>query len=474
MSPAARPGAVLATCCLSLFLVTMDITIVNVALPAIGRDLHASVSGLAWSIDGYTVVLASFLVLGGSLADRLGRRRVFQIGLVVFSAGSLACSLAPTIELLVACRVVQAIGGAMLNPVAMSIIVNVFTDPKRRAGAIGVWGSMHGVSMAVGPLVGGALVEAVGWRAIFWVNVPIGLVAIALTRRFVPESRADRPRRIDPVGQVLIVVGLAALTSSLIEGRSLGWGSAPIAGGLAMAAAALGLLVAYERRRREPLVDLRFFRSLPFSAATVVAVISFATFNGGLFLGSLYLQETRGLLPREAGMCLMPIAVALILCSPLSGRLVGAGLTRLALVLAGATIAAGALLLVALDVETPLAQVIAAFVLLGAGIGLANAPITSSAVSGMPRAQAGVASALAATSRQIGTTLGVALAGTIAGAAAASPVFATSTRPFWWLGVTGGVAIAILGIAATGGHARRSALAIESLLDEREVECPSK
>jgi EmrB/QacA subfamily drug resistance transporter len=465
MSPAVKPGAVLATCCLSLFLVTMDTTIVNVALPAIGRGLHASISGLQWSIDGYTVVLASFLVLGGSIADRLGRRRVFQLGLAVFGAGSLLCSLAPTIELLVACRVLQALGGAMLNPVAMSIIVNVFTDPRQRAGAIGVWGSVHGVSMAIGPLIGGALVEAVGWRAIFWVNVPIALLAITLTRRFVPESRAERPRRLDPVGQTLIVAGLAALTSSLIEGRSLGWRSAPIAGGLAAAALAFAALLAYERRRAEPLVDPRFFRSLPFSAAAVVAVISFATFNGGLFLGSLYLQEARGLSPRDAGLCLVPIAAALILCSPLSGRLVGAGLTRRALAAAGAALAAGALLLVGLDAATPLARVIAAFVLLGAGIGFANAPITSSAVSGMPRAQAGVAAALAATSRQVGATLGVALSGTIAGAAAANPGFATATRPFWWLGATGGIAIAMLGIAATGERARKSALAVRSLLD---------
>jgi len=179
----------------------------------------------------------------------------------------------------------------------------------------------------------------------------------------------------------------------------------------------------------------------------------------------LYLQETRGLLPRTAGMCLMPIAAALLLCSPLSGQLVGAGQTRRALVIAGGALTAGALLLVGLDAETPLAQVIAAFVLLGAGIGFANAPITSSAVAGMPRAQAGVASALAATSRQIGATLGVALAGTIAGAAAANPAFATSTRPYWWLGVTGGIAIALLGIAATGERARRSALEVKALLE---------
>jgi EmrB/QacA subfamily drug resistance transporter len=458
---------VLATCCLSLFLVTMDVTIVNVALPAIGRDLHASVSGLQWSIDGYTLVIASFLVLAGSTADRLGRRRVFQVGLAVFSAGSLACSFAPTIEVLVACRVIQAIGGAMLNPVAMSIIVNVFTDPKQRAQAIGMWGSVFGISMALGPLLGGFLVEAIGWPAIFWVNVPIALVAIVLTRRFVPESRAERPRRLDLVGQALIVVVLATLTSSLIEGPSAGWRSPLIVGGFAVAAASLVALVAYERRHSEPLIDPRFFRSVPFSVATIVAVIAFTMFNGALFLSSLYLQETRGLSPARAGLCLLPIAAALVVCSPLSGRLVGTGRARWALFVAGIALACGALLLVALDTGTELDRLVAAFGLFGIGFGLVNAPITTAAVSGMPRAQAGVASALASTSRQVGATLGVAVSGTIAGAVATSPTFAASTRPFWWLVVIGGATIAVLGIVATGARARRSVIAIASLVDDR-------
>jgi EmrB/QacA subfamily drug resistance transporter len=435
---------ILATCCLSLFLVTMDITIVNVALPAIGRDLGASVSGLAWAIDGYTVVLAAFLVLGGSIADRFGRRRVFQVGLVTFTAGSILCSCAPTIESLVAFRVVQAFGGTMLNPVAMSIIVNVYTDPKRRAQAIGVWAGVHGIAMAIGPLVGGALVQSVGWRAIFWVNAPIAAVAIAATRRFVPESRAERPRRFDPIGQALIAIGLALLTSALIEARR-SWHPELFA----VAVAALVALVAYERRRAEPLVDPRFFRSVPFSVATLVAVIAFAMFNGGLFLASLYLQQTRGLPPFRAGLCLMPIAVALVVCSPVSGRLVGAGHTREALVAAGATLALGALLLVRLGPHTPLVQVIAALAMFGVALGFANAPITNAAVSGMPRAQAGVAAALAATSRQVGATLGVAVAGSAA-------------HPFWWLALAGGAAIVGLGYIATGALARRSVLAVGS------------
>jgi EmrB/QacA subfamily drug resistance transporter len=465
VSKTVQPRIVLATCCLSLFLVTMDITIVNIALPAIGRDLGASVRGLQWAIDGYTVVLASFLVLGGSIADRFGRRRVFQIGLFVFCVGSLLSSFAPSIELLVAFRVVQALGGTMLNPVAMSIIVNVFTDPKERAQTIGVWAAVHGVSMALGPLLGGFLVEAVGWRSIFWVNVPVALVAIVLTRTFVPESRAERPRRVDLVGQGLIVVGLATLTSSLIEGRHAGWRSISITGGFAVAAIALVALVFYERRRFEPLVDPRFFKSVPFSVATIVAVIAFMVFNGGLFLSSLCLQETRGLSPRTAGLCLMPIAGALIVGSPISGRLVGANKTRHALVIAGAAFGAGGLLLSSHDADTPLVQMIAAFVAFGVGIGFVNAPITNTAVSGMPRAQAGIASALAATSRQIGATLGVALSGTIAGVSAKSPTFAASTRPYWWLVVAGGVAIVVLGVMATGARARRSVLAIRALVE---------
>ena len=190
-----RLGVILATCCLSLFVVGVDVTIVNIALPSIQRSFGASTSGLQWTIDAYTVVLASLLMLSGSLADRLGRRRVFQAGLALFTLGSLLCSLAPGLGWLVAFRMVQAVGGSMLNPVALAIIANTFTDPAKRARAMGVWGSVFGISLAVGPVLGGVLVGTVGWRSIFWVNVPVGLAAIWLTQRFVPESRAPRPRR---------------------------------------------------------------------------------------------------------------------------------------------------------------------------------------------------------------------------------------------------------------------------------------
>src|SRR6204780_2711818 len=208
-------GLVLAICFMSLFIVGIDVTIVNVALPSIQRDLHAPVSGLQWVVDAYTIVVASFLMLSGSTGDRIGRRRTFQTGLALFTLGSLLCSLAPSLIWLVAFRAVQALGGSMLNPVAMSIISNTFTDRAERARAIGLWGATFGASMALGPIVGGVLVASVGWRGIFWVNIPVGIVVLLLTALFVPESRAPRARRLDPLGQGLVIVTLAALTYAI-------------------------------------------------------------------------------------------------------------------------------------------------------------------------------------------------------------------------------------------------------------------
>src|SRR5919107_329004 len=210
---------------MSLFIVGLDVTIVNIALPSMRAALDASVAGLQWIIDAYTLVLASLLILAGSTADRVGRRRTFQTGLALFTAGSLLCSLAPSLGWLIAFRTVQAIGGSMLNPVAMSIITNVFTEPRERARAIGVWGGVIGISLGVGPVVGGLLTEAVGWRAIFWINVPIGLAAAVLAALFVPESRAPRPRRVDPIGQLLVLLLLASVTYAIINAPQAGWSS---------------------------------------------------------------------------------------------------------------------------------------------------------------------------------------------------------------------------------------------------------
>ncbi|HYQ16040.1 MAG TPA: MFS transporter [Polyangiaceae bacterium] len=469
---------ILFTCCLALVLTALDATIVNIALPAIRSDLHASVAELQWSIDAYTVIVASFLLLAGSIADRFGRRKTFQVGLVVFSVGSLLCSVAPSARVLVAARMLQALGGSMLNPVAMSIIVNTFLDPKERARAVGIWGAAFGVAMAAGPLLGGLLVDSAGWRSIFWVNIPLGLLALGLTARFVRESRAEQPRRFDFVAQGLVITALFALTSTVIDGRHAGWTSWPIALGFATTIASGIALVAWESRHHEPLLDPRFFRSLPFAAATLVAVLAFVAFSGFLFLNSLYLQEARGLSAAQAGLATLPIALALMVCSPLSGRLVAAGRARLALVVAGLALATGASLLAALEHDTPLVYLLAAYGIFGIGMGMVNAPITNTAVSGMPRARAGIASAVATTSRQVGASLGVALAGSLAGAGIESAHrrdFAAATHVFFWVSAGLGLVIVLLGVASTGARARASAARVASLLDapSRERSAPT-
>ena len=223
-----HPNLILGICCLSLLMVAMDATIVNVALPSIRHDLSASISGLQWVIDAYTMMVASLLMLAGSMADRFGRRRVFQTGMALFMLGSLLCSAAPDIHGLVAFRIVQALGATMLNPVAMSIIANTFHEPRARARAIGVWGAVAGVSMALGPVIGGALTQSVGWRSIFWVNLPVGAAAMLLAARYIPESKAPRARRVDPVGQALVFAILAAVTYAVIEGPHAGWHSTTI------------------------------------------------------------------------------------------------------------------------------------------------------------------------------------------------------------------------------------------------------
>jgi EmrB/QacA subfamily drug resistance transporter len=479
MNDLSRPRRllVLGICCMSLLIVGLDATIVNVALPSIHRALNASISGLQWTIDAYTLVLASLLMLAGSTADRIGRRLVFQIGLVVFSLGSLLCGIAPSLGVLIAARVVQAVGGSMLNPVAMSIIRNVFEDPRERAHAIGAWGAVFGLSLALGPVVGGALIDASSWRAVFFINVPIGLAAIALTALYVPESRAQRPRRLDPIGQLLVIVGLAALTFAIIEGPQAGWGSPQTIGVFALAAVSLIALVPYELHRRDPLIEMRFFRSAPLSGASVIAVLTFAGIGGFLFLNTLYLQSVRGLSPFHAGLYLLPMAAMIAICAPISGRILANRGARLPIVVAAVAITTAAVMLTQISRTTPFSYLVIAYGLFGLGAGMVNPPITNTAVTGMPAAQAGVASAVASTSRQVGTTLGVAVigavsAGTIARAIGAS--FAAATHTGWWIIAALGVAILAIGLLTTGSWAKRTARRAAEEFEEHQRPVPRR
>ena len=454
---------VLAICCSSLFIVGLDSTIVNLALPAIRSEFGASVEKLQWTIDAYTLVLASLLMVSGSTADRVGRRRTFQAGLVLFGIGSLLCGVAPTINLLILFRVLQAVGGSMLNPVAMSIITNTFTNPRERAQAIGVWGGVVGLSMAVGPVVGGALVDAAGWRFIFWINVPVTVAAVLMTALFVPESRAAVPRRMDPVGQVLVVLLLGGLTYGIIEGRTAGWGSPLIIGCFAVCVAAAVTLVYYERRREEPLLEPRFFRSAPFSGATLIAVCGFSALSGFLFLNSLYLQSARGFTALHAGLLTLPMAAMTVVFAPISGWLVGHRGPRVPLVVAGTMLTASGLILSRLGTSTSTAQLLIGYLVFGLGFGMLNAPITNAAVSGMPRSQAGVAAAIASTSRQVGASLGVAIAGTVLTARLVGPLetgFVDAARLCWYIIAGCGALVLILGLITTSAWARRTADAL--------------
>jgi EmrB/QacA subfamily drug resistance transporter len=437
-----RRYAILAICCLSLFIMSLDATIVNVALPSIGHDLNASTSGLQWVVDAYVLVLAGLVTAAGSMGDRFGHLRVFNIGLVVFTVGSLACSLAPSLGALIAFRVLQGVGGCMLNPNSLSLITSVFTDAKQRAFAYGFWGATFGASAAAGPVIGGALTDSIGWRSIFWVNIPIGIAALVLSRWLVPESKSKEPRKIDAPGQLLLIAALTVVTYALIDAPDAGWGSLQTVGLFALAAVLGVTFVVVELRSHAPVVDPRFFRSPPFTGAVSIAVLAFLVLGGFLFLNTLYLQDVRHLSPLDAGLATLPMTAMVALVSPFSGRLVGRSGPRLPLALSGALISGGAAVLAFAGHEPAYGVLAVGYVLLGLGFGFVNPPITNTAISGMPPSQSGTAAAVASTGRQVGSVLGVALIGSIA-----SPEV---PHAGWILLLACGVAIAAIAWRTTG------------------------
>ncbi|MER6049234.1 MFS transporter [Streptomyces sp. NPDC001793] len=457
-------------CSLAVFMVGLDSTALNVALPAMQHPLHTSVSGMQWVIDVYNLIVAALIVLAGSTADRVGRRRVFSFGLLLFGLGSALCGLAPTLEVLIGCRVVQALGGVMIAPVSLSVITHSFTEPEQRHRAIGMWSAAFGTGLAIGPVVGGALVSADGWRSIFWINVPIALCALLLTRLFVPESHSTEARPADVLGQLWVVALLGSLTYAIIEAPHEGWGSTSILACLAIAAAALALFLTWERRCPQPLVDLRFFRSVPFSGSVVISLAAFAALGGYLFVSTLYLQDVRGVSAFAAGLWMLPMPVMTVACAPVAGRLSGDHGSRRPLLLAGAAMSASGLLMAVCRAQDGALSLCLAYALFGAGIGLVDVPATALAVAGMPRARAGTASAITMAACRLGVVLGVAgfgavLAlglphGVLPGPDGASPVasaFGSAEQPVWWLVTSCGALVALLGLCVTGRRARATA-----------------
>jgi EmrB/QacA subfamily drug resistance transporter len=477
-----RRVVVLLICSSSLFITYLDSTILNVALPTLQKDLHASIAGLQWVSDAYLLVVASLLMLTGSTADRLGRKRLFLVGLAGFSLGSLLCSLAPNTGSLIALRMLQGLGGSMLTPVSLSIVRNTFHDPKERAQALGIWSGIFGVAAACGPVVGGILVSSVGWRSIFWVNVPIGIAMIIATIRYVPESRAPRPRRVDVPGQLLMIVFLGSLTYAVIQGPVSGWTAAPILALFAVAVVSVVAFVAVERRRPEPLLELRFFRSHPFTGASVIAVLAFVVLGGFLFVITLYLQQVRGDSPLRAGLSLLPAMLVTAVAAPVAGQISGHRGPRIPLVASGLLIAAGMALLLDLGPGTSFARIAIALAVIGAGLGLVNPPITNIGVSGMPPAQAGVASAVISATRQFGSVLGVAVMGDLVTTGVSSGLakgqthavaLSAASHAAWAVAIGCGLVIAVTGYLTTTARAHASAAAIAATPAAPLVQAPA-
>lgn len=409
-----RKRTILLICCVSLFMNYLDSTILNVALPSIQRAFHADEAALQWIVDSFLLVLTCLLILAGSLADRFGRKRLLLGGLVIFTLGSLGCSFAQSVSQLIVARMITGIGGSMLVPTTLSVLRNTYIDRRELARAIGVWSGVYGLACACGPIVGGTLVDTVGWRSIFFVNIPVGIVGFLFAAKFVPESTADHIRAIDLKGQALVIAVLGTLVFTIIEAPTYGWSSIGVLSGFTIAIALLVTLIMTESRRDEPLIEIRFFRNPSFAGANTLAVITFILMTGFLFLNTIYLQQVRGLSAFQAGLYTLPLMAAIALSAPISGRYLSKFGPRHAMTLTPIMAIAAFALLFLSSAFTSAWHLFVAYAILGLALGTVNPTITHTSVAAMPARQAGVASAITSTSRQIGSSFGVAVLGSIA------------------------------------------------------------
>jgi len=396
-----------------LFMIMLDNTVVNVALPTIQRELGAGLSQLEWIVSGYALTFAALMLTGGKLADLFGRRRVFVIGLALFSGSSLACALAPSAGFLIGARVVQGAGAALMNPATLSIISATF-PPRQRGAAIGIWAGVSALALAIGPLVGGLLTEHVGWSAIFYINVPIGLLAIAASFLLIDESKdTTEGQRPDLPGQLTSAVGLFALTYGLIEANGYSWASGRILGAFALAAAALSAFVLLERHQRVPMLDLRLFRNGTFAGANIVLLLVALAMFGVFFFLSLYMQNILGYSPVKAGAAFLPMTVLIIIVAPLAGRLSDRRGSRWLLTGGMALLALQLFYFSRLGAHEGFWDLVPGMLLGGVGMASVMAPASAAALSAVPVDQAGVGSAVLNSSRQLGGSIGIALMGAI-------------------------------------------------------------
>ena len=408
-----RRWLMLIVICISLMVIGLDNTILNVALPTLGRDLHASTSSLQWMVDSYVLVFAGLLLTAGSLGDRFGRYRALTLGLAIFGVGSLASALSGSAGVLIATRAFMGIGGAFIMPATLSIVTNVFTDPIERGKAIGLWAGVSALGIGIGPLAGGFLLAHFYWGSIFFVNLPIVVVALIGGWFLVPDSRDPSAPRLDPFGALLSIVGLAVLLWAVIEAPSHGWSAPSILAGFAVGAAVLAGFVVWELHSSSPMLDMRFFENPRFSAASGAITVTFFTLFGSLFLLTQYLQSVLGFSTLKAGALVVPQAMVIMVGAPSSSGFVRRWGNK-AVVGTGLVIVASSLVMLSrLGVTTPLWVLLGVTMTLGLGMSQIFAPATDSIMGSLPREKAGVGSAMNDTTRQTGGAMGVAVLGSV-------------------------------------------------------------
>jgi len=414
VDPHPRRWAILPVLCLSVFLVVVDNTIVNVALPTLAGDLSASTSQLQWIVDAYSLVFAGLLLAAGSLGDRVGRKGTMQVGLALFGLTSIAASLAGSAGQLIAARAVMGVGAALVFPATLAILTNVFTDPTERAKAIGAWSGVTGLAVALGPISGGWLLEHFSWGSIFLVNVPIVVLALLLGRVLVPSSRDDHAGRADPIGVVLSIGAVGLLVWTVIEAPGYGWTSGPTIWGFVGAAVLMSGFVAWELRRPDPMLDVSVFRNARFSAASGAVATAFFGLFGFIFLVTQYFQVVRGYDTLSAGVHTLPFAVTAGVVAPTAARLALWVGTKAVVSTGLFSMSAGFLLASTMGADTSYwTGVVPSMVLMAGGLGLVGAPATEAIMGSLPPAKAGVGSAVNDTTREIGGTLGVAIVGSV-------------------------------------------------------------
>lgn len=400
-----------------LFMIMLDNTVVNVALPSIQRDLGVGLSELEWIVAGYALTFASLMLIGGKLADAYGRRRLFVAGIVVFTIASLACGLSGTGGQLIAARIVQGVGAAMMNPATLSIIAATF-PPRQRGTAVGIWAGVSALALAIGPMVGGLLTDNASWHWVFYVNIPFGILGIIASYLLIDESRDETHVRLDVPGLLTSALGLFALTYALIEANTYGWGSARIVGAFAVSAVSLAAFIQLERRQRDPMLDLALFRNRTYVGANLVVLLVALAMFGVFFFVSLYMQNILGYSAVQAGASFLPMTLLIIVVAPLAGRASDRVGSRWLMVSGMALVAIQLLYFSQLSVDSSFMTLLPALVLGGIGMAMTMTPSSAAAIRAVPVDKAGVGSAVLNACRQVGGSLGIAVMGAIMAGAA--------------------------------------------------------